>query len=219
MKKQIRFIVVALMFVAGITGCSKQPVEEISSSRAAVETVAQESAGIYAAQELRTLQADLAAALDEVKVQDGKMLKNYDNAKQLLAKVMSDSEQVRSVVATSKEQARLNSIDALQGAQASLAEAKNALAIAPKGKGSRADIEAMGADLNGLEESMYTIQPLIDAGEYAGATEKAGIVSQKANEISSQVKLAMEKVAKENAEKEMLAKLRAKSASAKKVKK
>lgn len=197
MKKQVGSMLVALMLLSGIVGCAKQPTEEISSSQASVETAVQEGADVYAKAELQSVEQDLKAAMDEVAVQDKKIFKNYDKAKQMLAKVKSGSEQIKTVVVTRREEARQKAVADLGAAQSAIENAKNQLSMAPKGKGSSADLAAMEADLTGLNEAVLGVQPLIDAGDFAGASEKAGAVSLKANDISAQVTLAMEKMAEQ----------------------
>ena len=66
---------------------------------------------------------------------------------------------------------------------------------APRGKGSMADIEAMKSDVAGLEEAVNEIQPLIDAGEYAAAIEKATAIKTRAVSVSDEIKAVQEKLA------------------------
>ncbi|MDH5468090.1 MAG: hypothetical protein OEY25_11785, partial [Candidatus Aminicenantes bacterium] len=67
---------------------------------------------------------------------------------------------------------------------------------APTGKGARADIEALRADLKALEGSLAEVQQAIDSEDYLGAADRARIIQEKASGISSQIKQALEKVKK-----------------------
>jgi len=195
MKKQVIKILVGLMLVTGAAGCAKPPTEEMNASQASIQAVTSEGANVYAKDELAGLQKEMAAAQDEIKVQEGKLFKNFDKAKEMIAKAKAGAEGLKPVVATRKEEAKQNAIAGLAAAQAAVTEAKDLLANAPKGKGTSADIEAMGADLNGLSESLPGVQSMIDSADYFGAADKAGVISQKAGEVSAQVKAAMEKMA------------------------
>ena len=62
------------------------------------------------------------------------------------------------------------------------------------GKGTKADIMAMKADLAGLETSFAEVQTAIDGADYFGASAKAATIKEKATVISDQVKAAIEKV-------------------------
>jgi hypothetical protein len=52
----------------------------------------------------------------------------------------------------------------------------------------------MKADIKGLEESLPEVQSLIDAENYAVATEKANAIKEKAAAVSDQINQALEKV-------------------------
>jgi len=65
--------------------------------------------------------------------------------------VEADAEALKGKVAQRKEELKQAAIATLAQATASLTEAKDLLAKAPKGKGSKADIEAMQTDLAGVE--------------------------------------------------------------------
>jgi hypothetical protein len=52
----------------------------------------------------------------------------------------------------------------------------------------------MKADVAGLEEALNEIQPLIDAGEYASAVEKATAIQSRAVAVSDEIKAVQEKL-------------------------
>jgi hypothetical protein len=195
----------AMVLMFGISGCAKEPVEEIRLTRTAVEAVVQEDGEKYAAEELLILKKDVAKAMDEIRIQNDSFLKDFDQAKQMLAKVTIDSEQLKPVIASRKEEARQKAVAAQESAYASITQAGDLLSVAPEGKGSSAEIEAMSADLKGLFESMPEVRELIDSGDYASAAIKAVAVSEIADQISAEVKQALEKVALEQAERERIA--------------
>ena len=58
------------------------------------------------------------------------------------------------------------------------------LAKAPKGKGTKADIEAMRADVAGIEAALSEAQGMIDGEDYLGATDKANGAKAKAERKS-----------------------------------
>ncbi len=72
-------------------------------------------------------------------------------------------------------------------------DAKKLLKKAPKGKGTSADIEALKADMAGLDQAMTEVQGLIDTEDYVVAAEKATAVKAKAAEVAGQVTAALEK--------------------------
>ncbi|MBF8250833.1 MAG: hypothetical protein HW382_461 [Deltaproteobacteria bacterium] len=196
MKSKSFFMIAGLAMMVFAAGCGKQPVEEITSAKSAVEALVAEGADKYAKEELKIANDDLSAAMAEVKAQDEKTFKNYDKAKELLAKAKTTADTVKADVPAKKEQAKIAAASAQEAAKTAVEEAKSLLAKAPKGKGTQADIEAMKADVAGLEQALAEVQALIDGGDYNAATEKANPIKDKAAELSAQIKEAMQKVAK-----------------------
>ena len=188
MKGVLRYSIVGLVLVLIFAvGCSKPPTEELNAAKSAVDAVAPE-ASKYVAEDVKKLNDDLQAARNEINA------KNYKQAKETLLKVKADAETLKTTLPQKKELAKNNAIAAQDAAKTAVTDAKALLAKAPKGKGSKADIEAMKADIKGLEESLPEVQSLIDAENYAVATEKANAIKEKAAAVSDQINQALEKV-------------------------
>ncbi|MEW6416939.1 MAG: hypothetical protein AB1480_02325 [Nitrospirota bacterium] len=188
MKSVLRYSIIGLVLVLIFAvGCSKPPTEELNAAKSAVDAVAPE-ASKYAAEDAKKLNDDLQAAQNEINA------KNYKQAKEILVKVKADAETLKTNLPQKKEEAKNNAIAAQDAAKTAVTDAKALLAKAPKGKGSKADIEAMKADIKGLEESLPEVQSLIDAEDYAVATEKANAIKDKAAAVSDQINQALEKV-------------------------
>jgi len=194
MKRSTVLFLIVVMAGLLLIGCGKQPVEDINAAQAAVNAVIAEGAEKYAPEDAKMLNDELTAALDEIKVQDGKTMKNYGKAQEMLAKVKADAEALKTSLPVKKEEAKNNALTAQEAAKTAIEDAKKLLAKAPKGKGSRADIEAMKADVKGLEDSLVEVQAAVDAEDYATANAKAKSIQEKAAEVSSQITQAMEKV-------------------------
>jgi len=188
MKSVLRYSMAGLVLVLiFVVGCSKPPTEELNAAKSAVDAVAPE-ASKYVAEDVKKLNDDLQAAQNEINA------KNYKQAKEILVKVKTDAETLKTALPQKKELAKNNAIAAQEAAKTAVTDAKALLAKAPKGKGSKADIEAMKADIKGLEESLPELQGLIDAEDYAVATEKANAIKEKAAAVSDQINQALEKV-------------------------
>ncbi|MFH1912306.1 MAG: hypothetical protein ABIK91_09850 [Pseudomonadota bacterium] len=194
MKNTLKFLALIMVTIFLLVGCAKQPTEEINAAKASVDAVVAEGAQKFAAEDAKKLNDSMQAAQDEIKVQDGKTFKDYAKAKELLAKVTADAEALKAGLAAKKEEAKKNAAVAQEAAKASVAEAKTLLAKAPKGKGSKADIEALKADLKGIEDSLAEIKSANDSEDYNAAIEKSNAIKDKAAVISDQIKKAMEKV-------------------------
>ena len=196
MKNLLKVLSVVLVLAFLFTSCAKQPTQEVSNAEAAIKAVENEGADVYAKEELAKLKNDLSATLDEVNAQSKKFFKKYGNAKQMLEKVKTDADAVKALIPQRKEQAKNEAIAKLEEAKVAVDEAKAFLAKAPRGKGTKADIQAFTADLEGLVSAVAEAQQLIDSENYFGAQDKATAIKEKAQGISDQIKQAIEKVKK-----------------------
>jgi hypothetical protein len=196
MKGLLKYFTYGLLVMFILVGCAKQPSEDINAAQKAVEDLKATGAEKYIPEDTKKVDDSLAAALNEIKAQDGKfaLSRNYDKAKQMLAQVKADAEKVKVDIAAKKEEAKKNALAGQQAARASVKEAKALLAKAPMGKGARADIEALKGDIKGLEDSVPELQQLIDKEDYAVAIDKAKAIKEKADGVSNQIKEAMKKV-------------------------
>ena len=194
MKNTLKYLALSMVAIFLFAGCAKQPTEEINAAKASVDAVVAEGAQKFAAEDAKKLNDSMQAAQDEIKVQDGKTFKNYAKAKELLAKAKADAETLKAGLAAKKEEAKKNAAAAQEAAETSVKEAKGLLAKAPKGKGSKADLEALKADLKGIEDSLAEIKIANDSEDYSAAIEKSNAIKDKAAGISDQIKKAMEKV-------------------------
>lgn len=193
-KNLSKLMVLAMVTTLVFAGCAKKPVQEMNDAEAAINVVVNDGAGIYAKEELKKLQDELAAAKGEVDTQDKKFIKKYGKTREMLAKIGTDAAALRAIVAARKEEAKNNALSAQNEAKIALEEAKALLEKAPRGKGTQADIEAFSADLKALEDSLLEVQQAIDNEDYLGTVDKARIIKEKASAISNQIKQAMEKV-------------------------
>jgi len=190
----VKLLVAVLALSVFMVGCSKQPEQEISNAKTALDSAIQEGAEMYAKEEAKLLSDDLTAALEEVKMQDEKFFKNYDKAKEMLAGVQAKAESLKAEIPARKEKAMNDAQAALDGAKSAIADTNALLSKAPRGKGTRADIEALKADITGLEESIKEVETLMTSEDYVTAADKANSIKDKAAEVADQITTALKKV-------------------------
>jgi hypothetical protein len=194
MKSMTKVFVLAVVAAFVFTSCAKQPTQEMDAAKAAVQAVQTAKGDVYAKDELNKLKTDLQAAMDEITAQSKKFFKKYGKAKEMLAKVVTDADAVKAEIPGRIEKAKADAEQAMNDAKASFEAATALLEKAPKGKGTRADIEAMKADLAGLQTQMTEVQNAMTAEDYFGAKDKAAAIKDKADEIAKQVQAAIDKV-------------------------
>jgi hypothetical protein len=195
MKKAIKLILVSLVSAVMLTACASPPDAELAAAKSALDAVVSEGAEQYTPDQLQSINRKLDEAMAEIKTQDGYFFSNYSLAKFTLSQVVEDCTALKGKVAQRKDELKTAAGTALSEAQAVVVETKALLEVAPQGKGSLADIEAMKGDVIGLETELASVPQQIQAGEYIAATEKAHAVTAKAMAISSDIRTAQEKLA------------------------
>lgn len=193
MKRSLKYIALAMIVAFVMVGCAKQPTQEINDSKTAIESAKEAGAETYLSEDLKNVEEKLVSAMDEIKIQDEKIFKNYDNAKKILAEIKADAETIKESVPAKKEEAKNLAVTAQSDAQTTITEAGALLEKAPKGKDTKAELEAMKNDLKGLEESLPEVQGMIDGENYFGASDKAKAICDQAKGISDEINAAIEK--------------------------
>ncbi|MGB9630095.1 MAG: hypothetical protein ACPL6D_15680 [Thermodesulfobacteriota bacterium] len=199
--RMMRYLVLSLIILTFLVACGKKPTAEIESTQSAVNAAISEGLGKYSPEDEKKLKDALSAAMEEIKLQEGKTFKNYDKAKQMLAEVKKSAEEMKASLPAKKEEAKKNALSAEESAKSTVNEAKSLLARAPKGKGTAADIEALKADVKGLEESLAEVRGFIEKEEYGEAITKANALKEKASGVTSQITQVLEKVKAEKPKK------------------
>lgn len=192
--KTIMIMMLALVLGLSFLGCSKMPEQLVTDTKAAVDGVIAEGGEKYANEEVKLINNDLTAAMDEVAVQEGKFFKNYDKAKEMYTQVKAKAEALKAEIPARKEKAKTDAQAAVDAATLAITDAKALLGKAPKGKGSAADIEMFNSDLKGLDDSLVETQTLMTNEDYFVALDKANGIKDKAASISTQITEAIEKV-------------------------
>lgn len=194
MKNIVKGLSLALIIVFAFTSCAKQPTQLMDQAKAAIQGVIDAKGGVYAKDELNKLQGDLQAALDAVTAQAKKFFKKYGPAKEMLNKVIADADSVKALIPGRIAEAKAAAETAMNEAKMAVEQAAALLEKAPKGKGTKADIEAMKADLAGLETAMADVNSALAAEDYFGAKDKAVVIKEKAAAITEQINAAIAKI-------------------------
>jgi hypothetical protein len=179
----------ALMSVA----CAKEPTDAIGAAKASLEAAKTAGAADYAPAALASAETSAAALDAELKAQSEKfaLTRSYAKANELAAAAKADAEKAAAEAVTGKEQMKAEATTLIAGVRGSLDAAKQALAKAPKGKGSAADLEAMNADVAGVEASLGEMDAAMAAGNYKDAKVKAEAAKATLDKIVADVAAAV----------------------------
>jgi chaperonin cofactor prefoldin len=194
MKNIVKALALALIVVFAFTSCAKQPTALMDGAKAAIQSVIDAKGGVYAKEELNKLQGDLQAALDAVTAQAKKFFKKYGPAKEMLNQVIADAESVKALIPGRIAEAKQAAETTINEAKMAVEEATALIEKAPKGKGTRADIEAMKADLAGLSTAMADVDSAMMSEDYILAQEKAAAIKEQATSVIDQINAAIAKV-------------------------
>jgi hypothetical protein len=179
----------ALLSVA----CAKEPADAISSARSAMEAAKTAGAADYAPTALASAETAQAALDAELKAQSEKfaLTRSYTKAAELAAAAKTAADSASAAAVSGKEQMKAEAATLIAGVRGSVDAAKQALAKAPKGKGSAADLEAMNADVAGVEASLGEMDAAMAAGNYKDAKVKAEAARATLDKIMADVAAAI----------------------------
>ncbi len=177
------YFLFGFLVLFALAACSKQPVQEINAAKTAVDSAMAEGAEKYSPAEAKKVNDALTEAMAEVKTQDGKFIKDYKKAGEMLAKVKADADSLKAGLAAKKEEAKKRAIAAEESANASVSAAKASLAMAMKSSKANIDMEALSNSIKELDDSSAEIRKLIATEDYTTAIEKAVGVKEKADDM------------------------------------
>ena len=188
-------VLVALALMAMVIGCAEAPEEAMKASDAAIQTAQTAEAEQYAPETYGEAMDSLNAAKAEVKAQDSKfsLFRDYDRAEALLAASQRLAQQAQTDAAAAKERVRVEDSTLISNIEVLLADTKTALASAPKGKGTKADIEMITADLTAAETAFADAKATFQAGKYLQAKTKLEAAQTRIGGIMQEIEAAKAK--------------------------
>lgn len=182
----------AMLFFA----CASAPKEEISATQAAVTAAQTDDVRTYAPDSLKDGEDTMAKAMAEVQTQDGKfaLSRDYKAASDLLKQAKDKAAKATTDAQANKAKAKADAEAVIAGLGPQMEAAKKALATAPKGKDTKADLEAMQSDLKAAGDAQAAATQAMSSEKYNDALSQAKIAQTKAAGIVDQVQAAKEKI-------------------------
>ncbi len=187
-------VLLALAGVAVLSvACAKEPTEALDAAKSALAAAKTAEAADYAPDALAAAETAAAALDAELKAQSEKfaLTRSYTKASELAAQAKAAADKAAAEAVTGKEQMKTEATTLVAGVRSAVDAAKAALANAPKGKGSAADIEAMKSDVAGVEAGLADMDAAIAAGRYKDAKVKAEAAKATLDKIVADVAAAI----------------------------
>lgn len=194
MKKFFGLGLLALGLTIILSSCGKLPQVEIDAANAAIDSAKMAGADVYLADEFMAIQDSLKSAMEKVEKQQSKfMFRNYDEASKQLQEVKVLADQAVQNAVIKKDQVKEKVQAALKEVTTLVAENKELIAKAPKGKEGKAALEQMQNELSVIETTLAESTTLFNSGDYMAAKEKIMAAKEKASSINSELKAAIAK--------------------------
>jgi len=195
MKRTILAVTLLLGLTFLFAGCSSAPTAEIDAAKAAIKNAQTEEIRTYAPDSLKAAEDGLSKALAEVQTQDAKfsLSRDYKQAAALLKSAKDLAEKANEDALAGKAKAKADAEATIAALPQALDDAKKALAKAPRGKDTKADLEAMQNDLKLAQEELAGANAAMAEAKYSDALAKANSAKTKATAIIDQVTKALEK--------------------------
>jgi hypothetical protein len=194
-----KFFVLIVMAVAVLfAGCSKLPQAEIEAAKASLEQAKTAQAYIYLVDEFFGIQDSLNAIIVAAEAEKSKMFGNYKEIKEKLEVVTTQSNELVAKTETRKEVIK-NDLATAQLEISTLQQENNQLLeIAPKGKEGKEALDAIRADMDGINVSVSDVPVLIESGDLLNAQTKVKAAQEKAAAINNELKTVLEKYMKKS---------------------
>lgn len=181
--------------ISVMAGCAEVPQQDIDAAKAAIETAKAAEAETYAASDFQAAQDSLAAAMAEIETQNSEfaIFRSYDKAQTLLKATINTANMAHDNAVSNKAQVQAEVQDLMAQAKTALMGAKDLLAQAPKGKDTRAALEAIQNELTTVEASIAEATSLLGNNNPLAARDRLKAGLEKTTSISAELTQAIKK--------------------------
>ncbi len=185
----------AVMVLIILIGCAKAPQAALDSANAAIEAAKKAEVNVYFPAEFKAVQDTMNAALAMLENQKSKffLTRNFKEVERLLNKVTSMAEALVPKMAARKEAVKAEAQGLVGTLKTGIQDAKKLLARAPRGKESKAALEAIKNDISAVEASLPEVNALLEKGDVQNAKNKLAAANQKIQSIIEELKQAIAK--------------------------
>lgn len=188
-------LALAIIALLLVVGCSKPPEVEMQNASTAMQTARSAEAEAYAPESFRMAMDTLNAATAAKEEQDGKfaLFRSYGKSKEMFLAAQRLMDKAKADGDAEKERVKNEVMNMMGMVQAVVDSATVALDKAPVGKGNKADIELIRADLNQVATSFAEAKADFDAGKFLQSKAKFDAVANKARSIIAEIEAAKAK--------------------------
>jgi hypothetical protein len=188
-------LLVALAAAVVVTGCSKAPEAELATSEQAMSNAQMAEAEAYAPASYQQALDSLNAAKVEIQNQDSKfaLFRGYGRSKEILVTAKALADKAVTDAEAAKEQVRMEDDTLMTSIDGLLTTTRAALAKAPRGKGTKADLDLIAADLASVESAYQGAVADYNEGKYLVGKSKLETAVNQLNRINADIEAAKAK--------------------------
>jgi hypothetical protein len=188
-------LLVALAAAVVVTGCSKAPEAELAASEQAMSNAQMAEAEAYAPASYQQALDSLNAAKVEIQNQDSKfaLFRGYGRSKEILVTSKALADKAVTDAEAAKEQVRMEDDTLMTSIDGLLTTTRAALAKAPRGKGTKADLDLIAADLASVESAYQGAVADYNEGKYLVGKSKLETAVNQLNRINADIEAAKAK--------------------------
>ncbi len=173
-------------------GCAQVPTQDLDAAKKAMDGAKGAQASVYAPDSWNAA-TDAQSKLDaELALQQDRnaLFRSYSKARALAADVKDAADRAANDAVTGKQKAKDEATAEMAKAKEEYDRAQKALAGAPKGKGTEADLASLRSDSGGIATTLQEMQSAFDSGDYPTARVKAQSVIDAAQKIENEIEKA-----------------------------
>lgn len=199
MKNKLFFSVMTLGVVLLMaTGCQKVPQAQLNLAKAALDSAKTVQADRYLPAEFNSIQDTFNLAVTTIETMKSQSFwkRNYKDAAAQLGSVKTNADLVITNTAAKKEEVKKQAEAAIVEVNALVAEDKDLIKKAPKGKEGKAALEAIQQDLTAIESTVAEATGILAQGDYLTAKDKLTAAKDKALSIKAELQAAIDKYKK-----------------------
>lgn len=195
MKNRILLSLITVITVAFMTSCNKVPQVEIDAATLALSEAKAAGADLYVPDQYNALQDSMNVAMQIIEAKKSKWFARYGTSIAQLNAIKTKSAEVIQNTQVRKEEIKKEVEAALTEVTALLAEDKELLAKAPRGKEGKEVLDAITSELAVLETTVGEVSAQLASGDLLGAQSKVNAAKEKAMSIKTELETAIAKKA------------------------
>lgn len=188
MKRNLLTVIMALGMIVFLSSCGKVPQAEIDNAKLAIENARAAGSELYAPEQFAMVEDSMNAIMENIEARKSKMFKNFKEEKAQLEGIVLLAEDTRLAAEAKKQEVMQEFQDVLATVTTLIAEDKDLLTKAPKGKEGKLALQAIGNDIAAVEESVSSANGMYAEGKYIPALDAIKAANEKAMALNNELK-------------------------------